>query len=1099
MPHVELHRHGKWSLLDGAGEAAQWAARAVEIGMPALSLSDHGSLTGILDHISACRDVGIVPIAACEFYFRDNRLLHVKENLKKYHITLLAMSLRGWRSLVRLSTDSYKPDSFYDRSCVDPELMARHSEDVYCLAGCVGGRLASHLLVGYEPEVVRFLNVLRSIYGDRLAIELQPHEDPKQVRVNLDSWRVAYDYSVPLVVTGDAHYPTIDWAPTQDVRLMCATKRTNLKTKAKEAAGEDVFTMHQDNPTLYLMSREEKRAAFQRFHPDLDLRVVDAALDHSGEIVSRFTPFALDKDIKMPRMTRRVLSQIDPDAPTWRDVGDKPLEWWDEQSDDLVRTTLRRWAYDGLAALRDLYPSSHWDKFPYEDYECQLEHEFSVFDEIGPHVTRYLVMAAGEIRWARTHDVIVGPARGSSAASLVCYCTGITEIDPISYGMIFERFINPGRRGMPDVDIDFMPGQRGRGKVMAHTASVYGESNVVDIAAFGTYGPKSAIRAVCRVFDDEVDYTVADTCSKALDVLDSTEKPDLNECAERFDVIARFKETYPHLWQHAIRLENHPFSYSRHASGVLVKRSSDEIPLATRTDKETGERVTVTAWPDTHELLANEGFLKLDYLVIDGLIRQHEILTALREREDSPVDLSALPVRWDPYATDPEVMEMFSKGLTDGVWQMAGKATVSVLKAVRPSDMFDLAAINAIIRPGPRGAGMVESYARRKHKLEPVEYWHDSLEEVLDWTYGLIIYHENVMQLAMTLADFTPTEADDLRKAMGKKYREGMKIVKKFLRDGGHEARFIQGASSRVGEEAATMIWNKVLAFGGYSFAFPHAGAYGLISYHDMFLKVKAPADFYSWLLSYTKTEDMSARLGSAMREGRRFGVSIKPPSINHSDLNFKVLDAKTIVYGLESVKGVGAVGAKTIFEHRPYSSYQDFDERVPKREVNKSVKKALVGAGAFDEFSARRMLTEAERAAQEVDYMGVRLSVPSDADRHSGLIEETIHTEQEFDEAQDGEFLCVGGEITSIKATSTRAKGEAMGFVSLAFGSDNYRVTLFPAVWSYHLSKLIEGEVVLVEGVKEVSDKYGASFVAKNVITLGELLSMRAAGRVTA
>lgn len=1060
--------------------------------MPALALTDHASLAGALEHIAGCQKHNIMPIMGVEVYYRDNRLWQEKENSKYYHLTLLAMSLKGWVNVQRLTSEAYQ-SGFYGKPCVDPELLAQYSEDVYCLGGCIGGRLAQHIITGYEPDVVQFVNVLRGIFKDRFSLEIMCHDFDGQRTLNIDTARVGYEHGIPLAATGDPHYPFVEWATTQDVRLMISTKQSNLKRKIKEEAGEDIYTMKQENPTLYLMNAEEKAAAFGLYHPQLDPRIVMRAIEHTGEIVSGFTPFMLDRDIKMPPLTRRILSKIDPVS--WQEelaAHQNDEDWWNQVDDALVIATLRRWAFEGLEKLKDLYPSEHWFKYPFQDYVAQIEHELAVFIQIGIHVSRYMVMAAGEVRWARNNGIIVGPGRGSAAGSLVAYSIEITDIDPISYDLMFERFININRKGMPDIDIDFMPGAKGRDLVKAHTGNVYGEGNVIDIAAFGTYGPRSAVDAVCRVFDDEISFTDRDKYRRAIE-LKATDKSDLEECAEKFELVGEFKRLYPKLWEHATRIEGHPYSYSRHASGVLVKPSNIEIPTSRRVNKETGEKETVTSWPDTKELLANYGFLKLDFLVIDGLVRQYEVLKALRERDNTPIDLRQLAVRWDPEAVDPRVAELMAKGLTLGVWQFEGKGTLPVLKSVKPTTMHDIAAINALIRPGPREAGMTEQYAKRKHGIEPITYWHESVEPVLKKTHGLMIYQEQMMEIAVQLGDFTRTEADDLRKAMGKKYREGMAAVVKFLDELGYGTKFKHNAAFKVGEEMAIDIWeNRCIKFGGYSFNASHAYAYGLISYHDGLLKVEAPADFYAWLLTSTGNEAFKEKLNGAMREGRKFKLKITPPDINKSDLGFKVLDKETILYGLESVKGVGPAGAKAIFEHRPYNSYDEFCVKVPAQACNKNAKKALIGVGAFDAFGMRALMTDDERATNEEGFMGVKLSVKNVTEQYAQIIEETIHTEEEFDNAPDGEFLCLGGEITNVKHTRTKRKNEAMGFVNLQYGVDSYRVTIFPPVWSLYGSEFRTGRVMFFEGIKQVDDQYGAGFIGKTVISLEELLAMR-------
>lgn len=1087
-------------MLDGSGDGELWAKRAAELGMPALALTDHGTLAGQLEHIEGCHKAGIMPVNGLEAYFRDNRLEKPTKESKRFHLTLLAMNYKGWISLQRLSSEAYatgfaQVQGIGYKPHVDWDLLARHKEGIYCVSGCYGGMLSYHIQVGYEPDVVNHVQKMRSIFGENFSIEIQHHDFDGQRDMNIAAYRVAYETGTPLTACGDPHYPFQEWGNMNDTMFMLATKTSNLKREKKEAQGDDIYTMKQDNPTLYLMDGAQKAEAYAKYHPNLPASVVEAAIKNSGEVVSRFVPFMLDRSIKMPPLTRRIISKID----NWHEsaTAGETREQLESVDDELVKNTLRKWAYEGLDKLKEKYPADHWERHPVATYEAQLAHEFDTFDQIGIHVWRYMTMAAGEIRWARDNGVIVGPGRGSAAGSLVAYTTGITGIDPISYGLIFERFINPNRKGMPDIDIDFMPGPLGRDKVKQHTAEVYGEDNVVDIAAFGTYGPRKAIQDVCRVFDDEITFLEGEKVRKAID-LKATDKADLEECAKRFDEVARFKDLYPTLFEMAQRIEGAPYSASRHASGVLIKPSGIEIATAFKINKDSGEAEKITAWPDTRELLAAFGWLKLDMLVIEGLARQHSMITKIEQTTGKKIDLEAFSICFDPLATDKTVMEQFHRAATLGVWQMDGKSTVPVLKSIKPDNMHDLSAINALIRPGPRKAGMTEQYAKLKHGQIPVTYWHDAVEPVLKNTYGLMIYQEQAMEICVLLGGFTRTEADDLRKAMGKKYREGIEAVRKFLIDLGYADKFINNASKIVGEEVAMRIWEFILAFGEYSFNASHSYAYSIISYIDMWLKTASPALFYAELLTGTSAKLMPERLSAALREGAKYGLRIKNPDINRSEREFKVLDNKTILYGIGNVKHVGPVGVEAIFQNRPFRDYPDFVEKVPARACNKNAKKALIGVGAFDEFGMRVLMTEAECASNEEAYLGLRITGKSDLERYSTLLEETVHTEHEIESAPHGAFACIGGEVTNIKAIRTK-NGDPMAFLSLAFGTDVYRATMFPDSWARFGNEIKTGKIFLLEGVKQVDEKYGDNFIVSNVISAEELAAARASDALDA
>jgi DNA polymerase-3 subunit alpha len=1087
LPFINLHRHSRWSLLDGTGSGDQYAAQAVLFEQPALALTDHGTLAGVLEHIKACDDHGIFPISGVEVYFRENRLIHSKENAPKYHLTLLAMDFTGWLNLMRITSEAWH-SGFYSKPCVDWDLLERHSEGIYCTTGCVGGLLSNLIMLGEQNPVDMYLKRMKSIFRDNLAVEIMPHDFDKQRTSNIGLINVAVENSIPIVATGDSHYPIPEWAPTQDVMLMIATQQSRTKRKAKKDAGEDIYTMYDETkePTLHLMNGDMMMELFRKYHPSIPPSIAEAAIKFSTEIPKKFTPFLIDRDLKMPRLTKEVISKIDPHG-----YGvEHPSEAMafsldgDEVDDTLIEETLARWCREGMEKISNrLSPAEEIS------YNERWAWEFDVMKR-GKNLA-YMLMVAGEIRWAKEQGIIVGPGRGSAAGSLVAYLVGITGIDPIAYDLSFERFLNPDRKGLPDIDIDFQPDKRAI--VKNHTGDVYGHDRVMDIAAYGTYGPKKALKDACRVYDDMVDYKTAVKVTEAID-LKPTEKDTLPECAERFPDVKQFSIQFKEVWEHAVRIEGHPFSQSAHASGTIVtpKPISHYMPTATRSDKNTGSRSSVTAWPDTKELLANLGFLKIDYLVIDGLTRQAAVIDGMKKR-GVEIDLANDPVTWDPFAVDERVMRAFGNGETLGVWQFEGKGTVPVLKNVQPSNMHDVAAVNALIRPGARGGGITDEYAKRKHgQIASSEwYWHESVEPFLKKTYGLMIYQEQAMQIAQALGGFTPGEADSFRKAMGKKYREGMPAVIKFLQELGFEEKFVDNCSAITGGKLATEIWRgKMLPLGGYSFNASHAYAYGLISYYDGLLKATAPADYYASLLTGTASKDLARRLKESVREGKDLGLKVSPPHINLSGYGFNAISHNEIAFGIDSIKGVGDVAARVIFENRPYENFEDFSARVPKKSANKKVKEALIASGAFDTMGERVFLSPDEKADEEYKVIGMRVSADSYVEQHTALMETTCHTDEEIADMLDGESVCVGGEITEVSVTKTRAKGEEMGFVTLEWPHGRQRVTFFHKPWMTNRSFFEEGNAILINGKKQVSESYGDSIIGLEVMQLADLVA---------
>jgi DNA polymerase-3 subunit alpha len=1025
---IHLHRHSEFSLLDGTGTAKQYAERAVELDQPALALTDHGTLAGALEHHKACNDVGILPIMGIEAYFKPNRHLKDKDNKTYYHLVLHAKDLNGWKNLMRLSSEAYT-SGFYYKPCLDWELLELYSEGIICQTACVSSYMNRAFLRGDDNEVNVTIQRLKSIFRDDLFIEIMPHDFDDQRILNIHLANLAQEQSVPLIATVDAHFPYADWADTQDILIMMSTGQTFEKRKIKkDETGEDTYLT--GCPTAYLMDRQEVVDTFQKYHPDLPLIMVETAINNTHEVYDRVQPVELSKHQKMPKV------EVDPEA------------------------QVKQWCVAGMMEKGLHDKDEYWDR---------LEYEFGVLKK--NDVLDYFVIVGDLVRWAIDHGIRVGAGRGSAAGSLVSYLIGITQLDPIAHGLLFERFLNPDRKGMPDIDLDFQADRRD--EVKAYAASKYGEDHVADICALQTFKPRACIQKVGRVFDlNRETYTATEN-------VDPLEKRALDRLAQVDQLIGSFKDTYPDIWKHAVRLQDQRSTQSKHAGGVVItdRPLSDYIP--TMIGKK-GE--TLTQWDG--RALDEYGLMKIDFLGIKGLAMQEYACDLIEKSGHERPDLNSLPVMRDPNECDRKVLDVFNRGLVLGVFQFTGSAGFSrLIRSIGADWIGDLGAANAIYRPGPLGGGVDRSYAARKKKQEPVQYYHESAEAALRETYGLIVYQEQIMELAKRMAGFTGGQADDLRKAMSKEYRFGLEHVKQWLKDKGYVDMWWSGCrDNSIKDAIIDEVWKNILAFGEYGFNKSHAYAYAVQSYQDAWLKAYYPSEFYASLLTFDSDLAMAA-----VRESRAFGVEFSGPDINCSSFGFTI-DSGRLLFGLNGVKYLGDKGIQAVIEGQPYRSVEDFEERVAPRACNKRAKLSLRDAGAFDSFGLRSKWTNDRKAEAEKEAIGVALSQSNTLRKYKEFISDMVTPYTSFLEKRDGAGIVVGGEVVSTRVIKTRNKKE-MAFLTVNYDYDTeYSCTVFPEEYLEFNDLLEEGKPVMIRGRKETRPNGDTTVIVDTMVGIEEL-----------
>lgn len=1026
MSFTHLHRHSEYSLKDGIGTADQYVAKAKENGQTALALTDHATMAGALHHIKACTKEGILPICGVEAYFRPDRTIRDSTNKQSWHMVLLARNMRGWKNLMAITTEAYLT-GFYGRPCVDWELLEKYSEGLFATTACINSYYNDLLLQTQDTSgpVAACLEHYQRIFGEYFAMELMPHGFDEQRTLNVELANIAKRKGIPLIATVDAHYPYQEWAKTQEAVFMAGLGMTDAKTQKRMEDGEKVYTFSTD--TFYLMSEEELKALFAQEHPDLPVELVAEAIGNTqGLVQDCFQPYAISRATKLPRTAT--------------------------STEDALRT-LKIWCHYGLEKI---------DKIGDLVYLERMDYELRVLEEKG--VVDYFVIVGDMVRWAKSQHIRVGAGRGSAAGCLVSYLIGITACDPIAYDLLFERFLNPGRQGLPDIDIDFQDNRRE--EVKDYLAGKYGEDHVANIAAYGTYGPKSALKDLARVRG--INHVEINKVTTSIEIPPTDTTTTLVDVRRDNEIVDAFARTYPQIYEDALRISSprQVATLSQHAAGVVITPEpiTNYMPLVL-TPK---TRNIVTAWSDTSTfpIISDFGFVKIDVLSTDGLTKQAMALNMIEEVTGERPDLDALSVMHDPYQSDPQVMQAFRNGLTLGVFQFGRRSITKLIKQVQPDTVLDVIAVNALHRPGP--IAQSGEFARRKTSGD-ITYWHESVSPFLEETYGLLIYQEQVMRISQQLGGFSLTEADDLRKAMGKLYRQGMPAVIAFMEEHGYDRRFVEGASRFVDPVVAEEIWRQMLSFGGYGFNKAHSVAYGLQAYQDMWLKTYYPLQFYAALLTKlpARKEDSERVLTGAIREAKTLGIKILPPSVNTSQRTFTVdVPSNGIRYGLNAVSHIGDVGVASIQKHRPYHSREDFRARVPPREVNKKALDALIASGAFDWDEQRENWTDDERREGELLNIGIALTGDK-VSEYADFIKRTIHTEDEVEAMEVGRPVFIGGEVTRVKRHVTRGK-KTMAFVEICYGASQYDCVVWPEMLDAFAAVLEPGKGVLARGRKD-------------------------------
>ncbi|GBD11153.1 DNA polymerase III subunit alpha [bacterium HR23] len=883
---VHLHTHTEYSLLDGLSRIRDLVRRAREMGMPALALTDHGNLYGAVEFYLECQSAGLRPIIGCEVYVaKGSRHSRGADEKSPFHLTLLAKNTAGYKNLIQLVTKAHL-EGFHYKPRIDRELLASHREGLVCLSGCLNGELARAVLEGGVESARRVAGWYKEVFGDDYYLELQRHPGaPDLERVNPVLVRLAREMGIPLVATNDSHYTTPEEAPLQDI-LICIHTGTTLN---------DPKRLKMEGGSFYLKSPQEMADLF-------------ADLPEAVENTLRIADTCQPPDLGLGALHL-------PRFPT-PDGGD-------------AYAYLERLCHEGLHRRIPHPPPAYQERLSYE-LEVIRKTRFADYFLVVWDITRF----------ARERGILFG-VRGSAAASLVLYCLGVTDVDPLEYGLVFERFLNEERKEMPDIDMDFQDDRRG--EVLEHVVRRYGRERVAQIITFGTMGPRAAVRDVGRVkgltFAD-VDRVARLIPARARTLEEALQaQPELQALYDQDSVIRDLLDT-------AKRLEGVVHHVSTHAAGVVITGEplTEYVPLQ-RPVRGDEHGIPMTQY--SMEPIARLGLLKMDFLGLANLTILQKARDLVRQQRGLHIDFHALPL------DDPKTYALLATGETTDLFQLESAGMRRCIRDLKPASLKEIAALIALYRPGPMEH--IPTYIKARWGQEPVRYPHPHLQDILRETYGVIVYQEQVLQIVRQFAGYTLGQADVVRKAMGKKVPEIMEKERE---------RFLAGAQARgYSREEAEAVFRLIEPFAGYAFNKAHAVSYALVAYWTAYFKANYPVEFMTAVLN-TRLGDLD-KTAAAIHECRRLGIPILPPDVNTSDVYFTVETLpdgrQAIRIGLSAVKNVGESAVAPILEGRKeggrFRDLADFCRRCDLRGMNRRTLESLVKAGALDSLGERGSL----------------------------------------------------------------------------------------------------------------------------------------------
>ncbi|MFH1621576.1 MAG: DNA polymerase III subunit alpha [Candidatus Omnitrophota bacterium] len=1064
---VHLHVHTQYSLLDGACQINELVKLAHNLKMPALAITDHGNISGAIDFYLTAQKMGVKPIIGCEVYIapgsrlqKSSTSIHEASN----HFILLTKDEEGYKNLMKLVSIGYL-EGFYYRPRIDKETLSHYSKGLIGMTACLKGEVACMIQEDKINEAIKVADEFSNIFakGD-FYLELQENKIPEQTKVNQGLLKISKELDLPIVATNDLHYLKKEHARAHEA-LLCIQTQTTLNDPERMRFQTDEF---------YLKDAREMKQLFKEL-PQAIANTIEIAnkcnleLDFSVSHLPRYeAPQGQDSNEFLMKLCQKGLSQ------RYKNVDQKILH--------------------------------------------RLDHEMNTIKSMG--FASYFLIVWDFIHYAKNNGVSVGPGRGSAAGSLVSYLLGITDIDPLKYGLLFERFLNPERLGLPDIDIDFC--YERRQEIIDYVTDKYGKENVAQIITFGTMQARAVIRDVGRVMG--MSYQDVDKIAKSVPPDPNTTLMDALSNEKEFRLTYTNNPEVKKLIDTALILEGLTRHASTHAAGVVIADTAltNYVPLYKTQD----DQITTGYSMGPLEKI---GLLKMDFLGLRTLTVIDETIKIVKRTQNKEINISDIPL------DDTATFKLLSGAQSMGVFQLESSGMRDLLRKLESSRFEDLIALLALYRPGPIGSGMLDDFIQRKHGRKSIKYDHPKLESVLRETYGIIVYQEQVMQIASELAGFSLAEADLLRRAMAKKIPEVMEQQRK---------KFVEGCSKQgVGEKIASKVFDLVVYFSGYGFNRSHSTAYALISYRTAYLKANFPIEFMTALL--TSEKENTDKVVEYVNEANKMNIKILPPNVNKSFAKFTVEDHNSIRFGLLAVKNVGRGAIDSIVDSREkqgeFKDFFEFCERLDLRLVNRKVMESLIKCGALDIFGLYRSqlmtmlddcLSEASRINKErskgqlsffdSDINGEGQSFERKTPESPKIKEwpeiQLLAFEKEIlgfyvtghplaryshllsmfsscsishlKDRTDGEDISLVGLINKVKYTTTRAKNEKMAILKLEDLEDMVEVLVFPSSYRQGSSYIVANNVILLKGKLSLKEDQ-PKIIANTILPIEQAFSL--------
>lgn len=1039
-PFVHLHTHTEYSLFDGISRIPDLVAHVKEMGQTAIAITDHGSMYGAVYLYNECKKQGIKPIIGCEIYITQNSRFQVPPGREKlYHLILLAENNEGYHNLVKICSRAWT-EGFHNKPRADHDLLRKYRKGLIALSACVGGELPQAILSGDMDKAHEVIKFYIDTFGrDNYFIELQNHRLPEEARVRPVLADLAKEYGIGLVATNDFHYVRKEDAASQEIKLCISTGKTL----------DDPEHFHFANDEFYCKSGEEMRSILGGY---------EGAIENTARIAERCNVTFTFGEHKLPA--------------------------FDVPEGETAKTYLRKLCEKAI-------PERYGQKTP--EVMNRLNYELGIIDRMG--FSDYFLIVMDFIHFAKTHGIPIGPGRGSAAGSIVSYLLHITELDPLEFDLLFERFLNPERVSMPDIDTDLC--YRGRGRVIEYLAHKYGEDHVAQIITFSTLAARAVIRDVGRVMN--LPLRDVDKIAKMIPQGPGVTLEKTLESSHEFKSAYETNPTVHTLIDHCLKLEGLSRQAGTHAAGVVICSApvDDFVPIQL-----TQENFIQTQYEkDQVEKL---GLLKMDLLGLRNLTVIQDTVDMIKENRNIDLDVRKIPYK------DKATSEMLCQGDTIGVFQSESSGYTNLLMQLAPDAFQDLIPMVALYRPGPLGSGMAEDFIKRKHGKILVEYPHPMLEPVLKETYGVILYQEQVMRIASVMGGFSLGQADLLRRAMGHKESDVLLAQRQA---------FLEGAEKQgVSNEVANHVFDLMVHFAGYGFNKSHSVCYAWIAWQTAYLKAHFRPEFMAAMMTCYNGD--RGKVSRYIANSRKHGVKLVAPNVNQSRASFAA-SGNTILFGLSGIQHLGDAAVESIIEARekdgPFTSLSDFLERVDGRTVNARACESLIKCGALDDLGANRpqmlealpqamsnaAMVREDRQSGQISLFGQSEPVHEVAykplpdasarekidwerqllgfyvsghplDRFKNEMKQCVPLSELEGEGRvtlDGKLITVGGIINHVKGMVTK-KGAPMGYITLEDFTGEIEVVVFPSAWEKYRELLRNDAAILLSGRVQANER---------------------------